>query len=79
MLFVAITCSLGASSLTSTSLFTQLEETWPVEVVEPYGEVLVIPSKAFKPEWKTQLENENVRIYAQGYRGETCFFLKEKT
>jgi hypothetical protein len=31
-------------------LFEELSETFPAEVVEPYGEVLIVPAKAFKPE-----------------------------
>lgn len=58
-------------------LYDQLRESWPCEVVEPFGEVLVIPNRLFKPQWKAMLESEGVRIYSQAYNGETCFFLKE--
>lgn len=54
----------------------QLKETWPIENIEPFGEVVVIPAKAFKEEWKEQLLS--VKIYAQAYHGEACLFLKEK-
>jgi len=37
------------------SLFEELSQTFPLEVVEPYGEVLVVPVKAFKPEWRSRL------------------------
>jgi len=58
------------------SLYEQLKETWPCEVVEPYGMVLIIPAKVFRNEWREQLEKEGAKIYSQGYHGETCFFLK---
>ncbi|MEM2385874.1 MAG: GcrA family cell cycle regulator [Candidatus Bathyarchaeia archaeon] len=59
-------------------LFEELAQTFPVEVVEPFGEVLVIPVKAFREEWRSQLQNENVQIYLSGYRGQSCFLLKKK-
>jgi hypothetical protein len=59
-------------------LFEELSETFPAEVVEPYGEVLIVPVKAFKPEWKSMLEAEGVQIYTNAYRGQVCFFLRKK-
>jgi len=59
-------------------LFEELSQIYPLEIVQPYGEVLIVPNKAFKPEWKERLEAENVKIYANAYRGQTCFFLKKK-
>jgi len=59
-------------------LFEELSETFPAEVVEPYGEVLVVPAKAFKPEWRSMLEAEGVQIYTNAYRGQVCFFLRKK-
>jgi DNA-binding CsgD family transcriptional regulator len=59
-------------------LFEELSQTFPLEVVEPYGEVLVVPVKAFKPEWRSQLESESVQTYTNAYRGQTCFFLRKK-
>jgi hypothetical protein len=59
-------------------LFEELSETFPAEVVEPYGEVLIVPVKAFKPEWRSMLEAEGVQIYTNAYRGQVCFFLRKK-
>jgi hypothetical protein len=59
-------------------LFEELSETFPAEVVEPYGEVLIVPAKAFKPEWRSMLEAEGVQIYTNAYRGQVCFFLRKK-
>jgi hypothetical protein len=59
-------------------LFEELSETFPAEVVEPYGEVLVVPVKAFKPEWRSMLEAEGVQIYTNAFRGQVCFFLRKK-
>ena len=58
-------------------LFEELAHSFPSEVVSPYGEVLIIPCKAFKSEWKESLEAEGVKIYSQGFNGEMCFFLKK--
>ena len=59
-------------------LFEELSETFPAEIVEPYGEVLIVPAKAFKPEWRSMLEAEGVQIYTNAYRGQVCFFLRKK-
>jgi transposase len=59
-------------------LFEMLSQTFPSEVVEPFGEVVIVPVKAFKEEWRRQLENENVQIYTNAYRGQACFFLRKK-
>lgn len=53
-----------------------LKETWPLEHIEPFGEVLAIPNKAFKNEWRGQLEAEGVKIFAQSLHGEAYLFLK---
>jgi len=60
------------------SLFERLKEVWPSEVVEPFGEVLIIPTKAFKSEWKTKLESESVKVFVSNYGRESCFFLRKK-
>jgi hypothetical protein len=60
------------------SLFEELSQTFPLEVVEPYGEVLVVPVKAFKPEWRSRLEAEGIQTYTNAYRGQVCFFLRKK-
>jgi hypothetical protein len=59
-------------------LFEELSQTFPLEFVEPYGEVLVVPVKAFKPEWRSMLEAEGIQTYTNAYRGQTCFFLRKK-
>jgi hypothetical protein len=59
-------------------LFEELSETFPAEVVEPYGEVLIVPVKAFKPASPFRLEAEGVQIYTNAYRGQVCFFLRKK-
>jgi hypothetical protein len=59
-------------------LFKELSQTFPLENVEPYGEVLVIPVKAFREEWRKQLEAEGVQVYSNAYHGQTCFFLRKK-
>jgi len=59
-------------------LFKELSQTFPLENVEPYGEVLVIPVKAFREEWRKQLEAEGVQVYSNAYMGQACFFLRKK-
>jgi len=59
-------------------LFEELSQTFPLEFVEPYGEVLVVPVKAFKPEWRSRLEAEGIQTYTNAYRGQVCFFLRKK-
>ena len=59
-------------------LFEELSATFPAEIIEPYGEVLIVPVKAFKPEWRSMLEAEGVQIYTNAYRGQVCFFLRKK-
>ena len=58
-------------------LYEELAQSFPVEVVEPFGSVLVIPCKVFKNEWKPKLEVEGVKIFVQGFKGESCFFLRK--
>lgn len=59
------------------SLFAKLQETYPTEIVEPYGEVMIIPAKVFKPEWKERLEAEGVKTYVTSHAGQACFFLRK--
>lgn len=59
-------------------LFEELSQTFPSEVIEPYGEVLVVPCKSFKNEWRSQLEAEGVQIYTNSFMGQVCFFLRKK-
>ena len=59
-------------------LYEELAQSFPVEMVSPFGEVLIISSKVFKSEWRQKLENEGVKIYSQGFNGEMCFFLKKR-
>lgn len=57
-------------------MLDELRSAWPCEVVAPYGEVLIIPSKSFRREWDQQLKSEGHRTYMQGFNGETCVFVK---
>jgi len=60
------------------SLFEELAQSFPLETLAPYGQVLVIPVKAFREEWRKQLEAEGVQVYSNAYMGQTCFFLRKK-
>ena len=58
------------------ALFKELSQAFSLVEVEPYGRMLVVPSKAFRQEWLPQLERENVKVYSGAHDGQACFFLK---
>ena len=58
------------------ALFEELSQHFSLVEVEPYGRVLVVPSKAFRQEWLPQLEGESVKVYSGAHDGQACFFLK---
>jgi len=58
-------------------LFERLLERFPTEVVNPYGEVLIIPSNRFKNEWKEKLE-AGFETFASSYGVQSCFFVRKK-
>jgi len=58
------------------ALFKELSQAFSLVEVEPYGRVLVVPSKAFRQEWLPRLERENVKVYSGAHDGQACFFLK---
>jgi len=60
------------------SLLEQLKDTYPIEHVEPYGQVMIIPNRVFKPEWKQQLEAEGAKVYCSNYGSQAAFFVKLK-
>jgi transposase len=59
------------------SLFTMLTESYPCKNIPPYGMVTVVPLKAFKEEWRSQLDKEGIRLYSTSYAGMTCFLLRK--
>ena len=59
-------------------LFERLLERFPTEVVNPYGEVLIIPSKAFKNEWSLKLKDEGFETFSCSFGRESCFFVRKK-
>ena len=60
-------------------LFEELSQAFSLVEVEPYGRVLVVPSKAFRQEWLPRLERESVKVYSGAHDGQACFFLKAET
>lgn len=60
------------------SLFEELCEKFPTKVVNPFGEVLIIPSRAFKNEWKERLEAERIKTFMSNYGSQACFMLRRK-
>lgn len=59
------------------SLFEELQERFPTELVQPFGEVLIIPSKRFKNEWKERLEAEGIKTYISNFGSQVSFFLRK--
>lgn len=59
-------------------LFERLLERFPTEVVNPYGEVLIIPSNQFKNEWSPKLEAEGFETFSSSYGVQSCFFVRKK-
>ena len=60
------------------SLFEELCEKFPTKVVNPFGEVLIIPSTRFKNEWKERLEAERIKTFMSNYGTQSCFMLRRK-
>lgn len=60
------------------SLFQQLGETFSTQVVNPYGQVVIVPSKQFKNEWKEKLEAEGIQTFMSNYGNQACFLLRKK-
>lgn len=58
------------------ALFEELSQSFSFVEVEPYGQVLVVPSKAFRHEWLGQFEREGVKVYSGAHSSQACFFLK---
>ena len=58
------------------ALFKELSQAFSLVEVEPYGRMLVVPSKTFRQEWLPRLERENVKVYSGAHDGQACFFLK---
>ena len=58
------------------ALFEELSQSFSLVEVEPYGRVLVVPSKAFRQEWLPLLERESVKVYSGAHGGQMRFFLK---
>ena len=58
------------------ALFEKLSRSFSLVEVEPYGRVLVVPSKEFRQEWLQQLQREGVKVYSGAYGSQACFFLK---
>jgi len=59
-------------------LFEELCEKFPTKVVNPFGEVLIIPSRSFKNEWKERLEAEEIQMFMSNYGSQSCFLLRKK-
>ena len=59
------------------SLFEQLKQSYLNEIVQPYGEVVVVPTRAFQNEWKEQLEAEGIKIFSSSYGMQSAFFLRK--
>jgi len=53
-----------------------LKEHFPPQVLEPYGQVLIIPNRMFKRGWELELEAQGHRVFATSYNGESSFLVR---
>jgi len=58
-------------------LIEVLKGRFPIEIVNPYGEVLVVPSRLFQPDWEAELKRQGLKVYTSSFNGEACFFIKQ--
>ena len=58
------------------SLMDSLKHEYPQEHINAFGKCLVIPSKAFLPEWEEQLKRQDYKTFMQARNGETCVFIR---
>jgi hypothetical protein len=56
-------------------LLEELQERFPIENIEPYGSCLIVPLKAFNKTQEEKLKSQGLRIYYQGYKGQTSAFI----
>lgn len=57
------------------SLANSLQQQFPTKTIQPYGKVLVIPSKLYENEWEAQLEAEGYKTFSQTWNGELSVFI----
>jgi len=57
-------------------LIEELKEKFSVEKVEPYGDVIVVPSREFQSDWEPTLEGEGHRVFSNSYNGELVFLIR---
>jgi len=63
-------------SVTESVNIEVLKERFPSEIINPYGEVLVILSRLFQRGWESTLESQGHRVFVGDYNGEATFFVK---
>jgi hypothetical protein len=63
-------------SRNGTSVLDDLKARFPSENVEPFGECLIVPLKAFSKQTEDLLKRQGYRVRFQGHRGETCAFVQ---
>lgn len=56
--------------------FEVLRERSPGEIINLFGEVLVIPSRLFQRGWELELEAQGHRVYEGDYNGEAAFLVR---
>lgn len=62
--------------MSETVSFEVLRERFPSETINPFGEVLVIPSRRFQRGWERTLEGEGHRVFMGSYNGEVAFLVR---
>jgi len=53
-----------------------LKERVPAELVNPFGQVVVIPSRMFQRGWEPILESQGHRVFVGNYEGEAAFLVR---
>ncbi|MFX0210245.1 MAG: hypothetical protein ACFFDT_29970 [Candidatus Hodarchaeota archaeon] len=42
-----------------------LKEEFSVETINPFGKVVVIPSRQFQPHWESELQRQGFKVFAR--------------
>jgi len=53
-----------------------LKERFPSETINPYGEVLVVPTRLFQAGWEASLKAQGFKTFATDYNRESVFLIQ---
>jgi len=63
-------------SVTESVNIEVLKGRFPTELINPFGEVVVVPSKHFQRGWESSLESQGHRVFVGDYDGEAAFLVR---